>query len=145
VQVAKNALVLCHTALPNALPNARIVSSNYVLNTWIALEGGAGAAEAILSRYSRPAEPIDASAWGALICRNGLRLLSRNDAEGWALTVFGDPSLVQGTHLFLSIDFNFVRESLTQIEQQIENIENKLRVMLKTLGINLPDGTNASR
>jgi hypothetical protein len=139
IQVGKDTLLLSHQALAAALPHISLNASNFTLSNWITLEGGMSAAETILSKCSTPAQPVEASAWGATTSRNGLRLITRNDSEGWSATIFGDPSLAPGSQLFLSVDFSFVRNGIKPINEQLQVGEEKLRQLLKALGVKLAD------
>ena len=136
--VVKDTLSLAHNALKGALPETTLSTSKFTLNTWISLEGGAIAAEDILTRCASPSHPLDASKWGATSSRNSLRLTSRNDAEGWDITIYGDPSLVQGSHLFLSLDLTVSRANAHSINEQVAVAETKLPQIFEAIGLNLP-------
>ncbi len=137
--ISKDTIALSHTALATAMPETTLRASNFTLSIWIAMEGGAVAADELLLKYTTPASPLDASKWGASASRHGMRFLTRNDAEGWAITLFGDPSLVPGSHLFLSIDISFSRSGLLPIGEQIAFAELRLPQIFGTLGVKFPD------
>jgi hypothetical protein len=138
IAIAKDTVSLSHEALSKALPDVGLNASNFGLNIWVAMEGGAVAAERLLSKYS-PGSPIDVSKWGASTSRYGLRLVSRNDTEGWAATIFGDPSLLPESHLFLSVDIAVSRVGLRPIKDQIGLAEVKLPQIFEALGLHFPN------
>lgn len=140
IVIAKDTISLAHGALAAALPDVTLAASNFTLNAWITMEGGAAAAERLLDKRASPADPIDTSSWGASASRYGLRVLSRNDAEGWTISIFGDPSLVSGAHLFLAIELGISRTGLRPIGEQISFAETKLPQIFKALGLNFSAG-----
>ncbi len=140
IAIAKDTISLAHNALAGSLPEVKLNASNFTLNAWITMEGGAAAAERLLVKRSSPAEPIDTSKWGASASRYGMRVLTRNDAEGWTISIFGDPSLVPGAHLFLAIELGISRSGLRPISEQISFAETKLPQVFEALGLNFPTG-----
>ena len=144
VVLVKETLSLAHDGLAAALPNTTLSTSKFTLNMWVAMEGGAAATEAILSKHAIPTKPLDVSKWGATSSRHGLRLTTSNDAEGWSLTIYGEPSLVPGSHLFLSFDFAVQKASSKTIAEQLVLAEQKLPQIFEALGLNFPaETTNA--
>lgn len=138
LEIAKDTLALCYQALNVSFPDITLRNTAFVLSIWMTMEGGAEAAERLLVRNASPTHPLDAKLWGATTSRYGLRNISRNDSEGWTLTIFGEPSLVPAAHLFLSIDFTFTRNGMKSIQEQVAFGETRLPQVLTALGLNIP-------
>jgi hypothetical protein len=144
VAIAKDAITLAHTALEKGLPGLSLSGTSFSVNAWIALEGGAEAADRLFESHARPTKSIDSTLWGAESSRYGIRNYSRSESENWSLTIFGEPSLVPGAHLFLSIDLNILRQGLRPIGEQTALAETKLRQIFSAFGLKFPDeATNA--
>ncbi len=136
VAIATNAIRATHSALAKGPPKIDVVSTSFLAHCWVALEGGEDSARRLLARNSIPVAAIDPVMWNGDEIKYGLRFTSRNVAEGWTVTVFGEASLVPGSHLFLAIELVMTSRS-DPIDDHIRFAEEKLRQVLVGLGLNV--------
>jgi hypothetical protein len=139
VRFVVDCILITHSAARKLAPAITIGSTIIDVSTWIAVDGGAGQVEKILSTASRPSHPnlLRGASLGANSVAFLPRVLLGNDQEGWQLTVAAEKSAILEADLFLAWRYIFrppMRYS--DFEQQFAFIQTSTNLISEWLGLN---------
>jgi hypothetical protein len=107
IAFAQDCLLIAHHAARKLGGDTANGTSNFRISSWLKLEGGAAAANELLSKSGAPAKRGDPSAFGAETLIYAPRIYLENKEEGWRLLLTAEPSAIADADLFLLRDFTF--------------------------------------
>jgi hypothetical protein len=144
--IVKDTVILAHDALRKAVPGVRGANASFLVNAWLVLDGGSGAAQELLRDHANPRSPIDPKLLGAQGVAYTVRANLQNPSEKWDVQIVAEPSAIPQAHLFVMTNLSFrAGATFNTIDQQISFAEQLVPKIFDSLGIKLKTSPSESR
>lgn len=137
LSIIKDVIALTYEAIEHCLPGMQAKSSRVLVHSWLEVEDGQDVAMTILERSAAPKFPLNVQQLpGDPKPVHRLKTELASDVEDWALSIQGEPSALQGAHLFLALDYHFGQSTkYGTLEEKVAMVEDTSVEVLNALGL----------
>lgn len=136
VGIVRTCINICNEVLNTTLPNMIVEKTSIRIDSWLACEGAAAAAQGLLDELHPPRVHSGVKGFDDAKLRHLESAELRNDAEGWS-AIFGlDESLIPQAHLYFSCSVTYTEAGRYKtLSERTEHAEGVYRNILTYYGL----------